>query len=166
MAVCQTALREMRAWRDRMFRRFDGRVGHYALLLLTGAGLFLVNLGAPSLCEHGTARRPSPGQRDDVLCVGPLRQPRRLVSRHDRVDAGALLGRVRPDGPDLVRAGGGRGWAGGAGQGACRDRAAGARYPSLPGLVAAVALAAGPPGAGGRAGVRGGGAAVVRPGGG
>jgi 4-amino-4-deoxy-L-arabinose transferase-like glycosyltransferase len=34
-----------------MFRRFDNRSGHYVLLLCVAAGLFLVNLGGPSLWD-------------------------------------------------------------------------------------------------------------------
>jgi 4-amino-4-deoxy-L-arabinose transferase-like glycosyltransferase len=34
-----------------MFQRLHHRAGHYALLLLVGAGLFLVNLGGPSLWD-------------------------------------------------------------------------------------------------------------------
>jgi 4-amino-4-deoxy-L-arabinose transferase-like glycosyltransferase len=39
-----------------MVRHFDGRMGHYALLLATGACLFLLNLGAPSLWDLDEGR--------------------------------------------------------------------------------------------------------------
>src|SRR5437868_809201 len=39
-----------------MFRRSNGRLGHYGLLLLTGACLFLINLGAPSLWDLDEGR--------------------------------------------------------------------------------------------------------------
>ena len=34
-----------------MFRRLDCRAGHYVLLLAVAAGLFLVNLGGPTLWD-------------------------------------------------------------------------------------------------------------------
>jgi 4-amino-4-deoxy-L-arabinose transferase-like glycosyltransferase len=39
-----------------MFRRLNGRAGHYGLLLLAGACLFLINLGAPSLWDLDEGR--------------------------------------------------------------------------------------------------------------
>jgi 4-amino-4-deoxy-L-arabinose transferase-like glycosyltransferase len=45
-----------------MFQRFDGRTGHYALLLLVSAGLFLVNLGGPSLWDLDEGRNATAAQ--------------------------------------------------------------------------------------------------------
>jgi 4-amino-4-deoxy-L-arabinose transferase-like glycosyltransferase len=70
-----------------MFRRFDGRVGHYALLLLAGAALFLVNLGAPSLWDLDEGRNAT-------AALAMLESDDYVVPRFNgqlRVDKPALL---------------------------------------------------------------------------